>query len=63
MQKDISDDTRKIFAKEFILNNIDYYKQILDFIKYVIANKIKTGCQTSNEAAKSFILRNKKIHI
>lgn len=60
MQKDISDDTRKLFAKEFILNNIDYYKQIIDFIKYVIANKIKTGCLTSDEAAKSFILRNKK---
>ena len=48
------------YAKEFILNNIDYYKQIIDFIKYVIANKIKTGCLTSDEAAKSFILRNKK---
>lgn len=54
MQKDISYDTRKLFAKEFILNNIDYYKQIIDFIKYVIANKIKTGCLTSDEAAKSF---------
>ena len=41
MQKDISYDTRKLFTKEFILNNIDYYKQIIDFIKYVIANKIK----------------------
>lgn len=60
MQKDISYDTRKLFTKEFILNNIDYYKQIIDFIKYVIANKIKTGCLTSDEAAKSFILRNKK---
>ena len=60
MQKDISYDTRKLFAKEFILNNIDYYKQIIDFTKHVLANKIKTGCQTSDEAAKSFILRNKK---
>lgn len=60
MQKDISYDTRKLFAKEYILNNIDYYKQIIDFTKHVLANKIKTGCQTSDEAAKSFILRNKK---
>lgn len=60
MQKDISYDTRKLFAKEYILNNIDYYKQIIDFTKHVLANKIKTGCSTSDEAAKSFIFRNKK---
>ena len=46
MQKDISYDTRKLFTKEFILNNIDYYKQIIDFIKYVIANKIKRNATT-----------------
>ena len=59
MQKDISYDTRKLFTKEYILNNIDYYKEIIDFTKHVLANKIKTGCQTSDEAAKSFIFRNK----
>lgn len=59
IKKDISYDTRKIFAKEYIRNNIDYYKQIIDFTKYVLANKIKTGCQTSDEAAKSFIFKNK----
>lgn len=59
MQKDISYDTRKIFAKEYILNNVDYYKQIIDFTKHVLANKIKAGCSTSDEAAKSCILRNK----
>ena len=60
MQKDISYDTRKLFAKEYIINNIDCYKQIIDFTKHVLTNKIKTWCLTSDEAAKSFILRNKK---
>ena len=32
----------------------------LFIINKFIANKIKTGCLTSDEAAKSFILRNKK---
>lgn len=60
MQKDISYDTSALFAKEYILNNVDCYKQIIDFIKHILKNKIKTGCSTSDEAAKSFILRNKK---
>ena len=60
IKKDISYDTRKLFAKEYIHNNIDYYREIIDFTKYVLANKIKTSCQTSDEAAKSFLLRNKK---